>query len=144
MTSGPALCEHEVLVHRDGNETIDDSVHHDRFCLDPSGLEKWPFECFDHWSDATLAIVIVEHVSGTSSLDSLYFSAWLLCAWIPHSRGILQSGANVCRVVAGFDVKRAIRVFLWRKARVEFAFLQMLSTCVFHDSLLSIETCVGC
>ena len=48
MTSSPALCEHEVLVYRDGNETIDDSVHHDRFCLDPSGLEKWPFECFDH------------------------------------------------------------------------------------------------
>ena len=31
-------------------------------------------------------------------------------------------------------------MFLWRKARVEFAFLEMLSTCVFHDSLLSIET----
>ena len=54
MPSRPALCEYEVLDHRDGNETIDDPVHHDRFCLDPSGQEKWLFECFNHCCDATL------------------------------------------------------------------------------------------
>ena len=75
-----------------------------------------------------MTIVIAEHVSDTSALDSLYISALRLGAWIQHSGGILQSGANVRRVAVGFDVTRAHTGVSLEKGSCRF-FLQILLTC---------------
>ena len=89
MTSGPNLCIDKVLVRWNSNETIDDTVHHDRFCLSTSLLKGRPFQVLDHDRGTTHTVVIVEYISSASTAYYFEFDARLLGAWVLNSRSIL-------------------------------------------------------
>ena len=87
MTSGPILCTDEVLIRWCTNETIDNTVHHNRFCLSTSLLKERPG--FEHCRGTTLTVVVVEYISSASALYTFEFGARLLGTWIPNGGRIL-------------------------------------------------------
>ena len=75
VSSGLASGGNKILVRRDSDQTVNDSVHHDCLGIGAPLLQEWPFEGSDHRRYATLAVVVVEHVPGASPLHSLDLSA---------------------------------------------------------------------